>query len=293
MSNLRSHFIFSRSQRNGIFFLVVLIILFQLFYFFVDFKPDKELTQEDSIRIAHFQKQLDSLKQVAISNTEPKIYPFNPNLITDYKGYTLGMSVAEIDRLHDFRKTDKWVNTAEEFQKITLISDSLLNKISPYFKFPDWVKNANHTRNATPAKSLISLSIKKRDLNTASMEDLIQIKGIGEVLAGRIIKYRVKIGGFVSDIQLKDIYGLNFETRKELFDNFTVLTPPNDLIFLNINKASALELASVPYLDYELAREIVNYRTLHERIATFEELAKIKEFPSEKIDRIALYLTLE
>jgi hypothetical protein len=29
---------------------------------------------------------------------------------------------------------------------------------------------------------------------------------------------------------------------------------------------------------------------LNEKIADFEELAKLKDFPSEKIDRIALYL---
>jgi len=75
-------------------------------------------------------------------------------------------------------------------------------------------------------------------------------------------------------------------------NNFSVITKSERFIY-NINQASVLEIASVPYLDYELAREIVNYRLLHERIATFEELAKIKGFPSEKIDRIALYLTLE
>jgi hypothetical protein len=55
-----------------------------------------------------------------------KIYLFNPNFITDYKGYKLGMSVAEIDRLLEFRKGDKYVNSAAEFQKITKVSDSLL-----------------------------------------------------------------------------------------------------------------------------------------------------------------------
>ena len=290
MSDLSSYFIFSKSQRNGILLLVLLIVIFQLIYFFVDFNTENKIPEEDSIRIAHFQKQIDSLKHVTLDNAEFKIYPFNPNLITDYKGYTLGMSVEEIDRLLQFRKTNKWVNSPEEFQKVTLVSDSLLNKISPYFKFPDWVKNASKNRKSD--FNLSSASLILRDLNVATLDELVGVKGIGEILATRIIKYRSKIGGFVSDIQLKDIYGLNLEARKELLNNFSVITKPEMLIY-NINQASVLEIASVPYLDYELAREIVNYRLLHERIATFEELAKIKGFPSEKIDRIALYLTLE
>ncbi|TVZ25469.1 DNA uptake protein ComE-like DNA-binding protein [Gillisia sp. Hel_I_86] len=292
MSNLRSHFIFSKSQRNGIFILVLLIIVFQLVYLFVDFKSENSIPKEDSARIVHFQKQVDSLKQIALEKREIKIYPFNPNLITDYKGYTLGMSVEEIDRLHDFRRTDKWVNTAEEFQNVTLVSDSLLDKIAPYFKFPDWVNNPKKNGYKNQGKVSVASNFNKKELNTASLEDLMEVKGIGEVLAARIIKYRSKIGGFVSDLQLKDIYGLSGEARKELLNTYTVLAKPEVPMF-NINKASVLEIASVPYLDYELAREIVNYRLLHEKIATFEELAKIKEFPSEKMDRIALYLTLE
>lgn len=292
MSNLRSHFIFSKSQQNGIFLLVVLIVIFQLIYFFVDFKNESKLTPEDSKRLTHFQKQIDSLKEVQLLKDTLRIYPFNPNMITDYKGYTLGMSVEEIDRLLKFRKENKWVNSAKEFQAVTLVSDSLLSKIMPYFRFPEWVQKSNQNKNRVEEVS-VKLSVTNRaDLNLATETDLIKLKGIGEVLASRIIKYRYKLGGFISEIQLKDIYGLNFNERNEILKHYSIQTKP-EIAQFNINKASVLEIASVPYLDYELAREIIDYRSLHERISTFEELAKIKGFPSEKIDRIALYLTLE
>ena len=68
------------------------------------------------------------------------MYPFNPNYISDYKGYQLGMNVDEIDRLLAHREQSLYVNSAKEFQTITKISDSLLQKISSFFNFPNGFK---------------------------------------------------------------------------------------------------------------------------------------------------------
>lgn len=291
MKHIGSHFVFNRSQRNGIFLLVLIIVGLQLLYFFITFGSSVSPSSSENPELILFQKKIDSVRIARQAGDTVRLYPFNPNFVTDYRGYTLGMSVGEIDRLHAYRAEDKWVNSAGEFQQVTGISDSLLNIISPYFRFPDWV-TGSRPQVVTRTAANIQSTIEKRDLNSASIEDLVAIKGIGETLAGRIVNYRNRIGGFVDDIQLKDVYGLTFETRTEVLNSFTVKNAPK-VELLNINMASVLELSNIPYINYELAREIVNYRLLYENIASFEELAKIKEFPSEKIDRIALYLTLK
>ena len=137
---MKSHFMFSKQKRSGIFLLVILIILAQYIYFFLDFSSN-EITNvnEDELRL--YKSEVDSLRKVALDLKALKIFPFNPNYITDYKGYSLGMSNEEIDRLHQFRATNKWVNSAKDFKNVTKVSDSLLAEISPYFKFPDWVTN--------------------------------------------------------------------------------------------------------------------------------------------------------
>ena len=292
MSKFKSHFVFNRSQQIGVFLLVVIIVVLQLVYHFVDFSENNLPTGLNEQDLILFQKKIDSVKLADSADKTVKIIPFNPNLITDYKGYTLGMSPEEIDRLHAYRIQDKWVNSSEEFQQITKISDSLLQKISPYFKFPDWVTSKNSRSRVNVSNSVKKAFGDKIDLNTATAEDLMMLKGIGEVLSVRIVNYRNKIGGFVDDLQLKDIYGLNYELREEIQSYYTVKSPPEIKIF-RINQASVLELSSIPYINYELAREIVNYRLLHEKISSFEELANIKEFPSEKIERIALYLSVK
>lgn len=292
MKNIRSHFVFNRSQQNGIFLLVMIIIFLQLAYFFYSFSSSDKDHGPQSEEVVRLQEKIDSIRTAGMLGDTIRIYPFNPNFITDYRGYTLGMSIEEIDRLHVYRAGDKWINSAEEFQRITGVSDSLLKVISPYFQFPQWVTAGRSKVTKTATVSSLIPAAGKQDINNATVEELMQVRGIGEVLAGRIVNYRNKIGGFINDLQLKDIYGLSFEVREQLLRDFTVKEPPSYEIF-NINKATVMELSSVPYIDYELAREIVNYRLLHEKIQSFEELSKLNSFPSEKIDRIALYLTLE
>ncbi|HSP13023.1 MAG TPA: helix-hairpin-helix domain-containing protein, partial [Salegentibacter sp.] len=234
MKGLRSHFVFSRNQRNGIFLLVLIVLVLQGIFYFMDYNPENEISAEDE-EIRKFQEEIDSIKAAQAEADTLKIFPFNPNYITDYRAYTLGMSLEETDRLHKFREGDNWVNSAAEFQQVTGVSDSLLAVISPYFKFPEWVTNP---RSFPQRKTNISNRsfAEKTDLNTATAEELQQINGIGEVLSNRIINYRNKIGGFVDDIQLKDIFGLDYETREKLTSGFTVKTKP-EIERLNINDA--------------------------------------------------------
>ncbi|MGW1455116.1 ComEA family DNA-binding protein [Salegentibacter agarivorans] len=287
MKSIKSHFVFNKSQQNGIFLLVIIIITLQAIYFFADFSSESNSEALSQEEIETFQTQIDSIKLAREEADSVKTYPFNPNYITDFKGYTLGMSIEEIDKLQRFREENKWINSAKDFQKVTGVSDSLLALISPYFKFPDWVIEAEKKKSIERKMAPISIS----DLNKAEAEELQKVKGIGEVLANRIVNYRTKIGGFRSELQLKDIYGLSYETREKLQRQFRVVEDKN-FSLININEAKVLELLEVPYIKYELAREIIDYRQLHEKIKSFEELSKIESFPSDKIDRIQLYLSL-
>lgn len=288
MKNLKSHFAFSRSQRNGIFVLVLVIIFLQLIYFFYPFSSEAEPTAEQLRVEQELQQQIDSLKQLSAERDSIKMQPFNPNFISDYKGYVLGMSVEEIDRLHDFRSRGLWVNSSEGFQQVTKVSDSLLRKISPYFKFPEFQQQ--RLQKNTSQKEHFSAPLEKADLNAATSEELQQINGIGEKLSARIVKYRQSLGGFRGEIQLQDVYGLKPEVIQSVIDRFEVKQRPEKL---DLNEVTALELSEMPYFDYELARAVIELRKKQGRIDTFEALAQIKDFPLEKIDRIKLYLAID
>lgn len=288
MSNWRSHFVFNRSQQNGIFFLVVVIVVLQLVYFFYPFSSERSvnLTEEEVAR--QLQLEVDSLKQLAAEKDLETVTPFNPNFISDYKGYMLGMSPAEIDRLHAYRERNLWVNSAEEFQEVTGVSDSLLKIISPSFQFPIFRQKPSEDKK--DAKKALSAPLSKADINSATAEELQQVKGIGEKLSARIVNYRNLLGGFRSGVQLKEVYGLSPEVIERLLLRYEVLKKVEDK--LDINEVSIIQLVEMPYFNYEQARNIIKYREEHGMIRSIEELKQIRNFPIEKIEGIALYLTI-
>ena len=287
---IASYFKFTNQQRKGIFLFLLLIIGLQFVYFFSDFSQAEEKLSKEQ-EWGALQTEIDSLKATRYREKQ-KIYPFNPNFISDYKGYKLGMSLKEIDRLLAFRKDNKYLKSAEEFQKVTKVSDSLFNRISPYFKFPDWVnkKNVSISNKQYAQKSFSKKEkIVVMDINQATQEDLMKVYGIGEGLSLRILKQKESLEAFVSMEQMNDVWGLSPEVVTELKNHFKVLSFPKIKKIL-INDASLKELAQFSYFRYVLAKQIVTYRSMNGNIKNIEDLIKIKGFPVEKSKIIGLYL---
>lgn len=283
----KSLYLYSSIQRKGIFLLLLVMIFTQAIYYFWSSNTTHQKEKEDHQWLA-LQSYVDSLKQVK-EEYKPIIYPFNPNFISDVKGYRLGMSVEELDRLFAFRKQNKYVNSAKEFQSVTGVSDSLLATISPYFKFPDWVNQ--------PKKEYVKIENKisnvkpktKIDINLATQEDLIKVYGIGPALSERILKQREVLGGFVSMEQLDFVWGLNPDVIENVNKSFAVVST-SGIKKIKINDLSIKELSKFPYFNYTIAKEIVTFRSMKGDIQNIEDLTKINGFPVEKLKFIALYL---
>jgi len=294
---------FNTNERKGVLGLLLLIVFVQICFHFIDFSTnDDYLYVSENLEIQKFQREIDSLKLLKIENSKPKIYPFNPSFLTDYKGYRLGMSTSEIDRLLLHRKSGKYINSAKEFQRVTKISDSLLSVLQPYFKFPEWViakqKNKHKKRKtnldftSTTKINIKTTTLEKQDLNTATSEQLQKIHGIGVKLAARIIKYREVLQAYSFDDQLYEVWYLDKEVADRVLEQFSIMTKP-DIKKVNVNTASFKEVLHLPYIDYELTKKIFNYRDEMAELQSLQELKNIAGFPLDKFDRISLYLKVE
>lgn len=276
---------FTKSQRLGLFSLISFILALQaiLWYQPLWYTPEP-LPKEAQIWL-----QDTSSESLVPTYKSYPIKPFNPNFITEYKAFRWGMSAASYQRLQAFRTQGKFVNSVQEFQEITKVPDSVLEKMAPYFKFPAWVSTYKKGNSQPfPFAQEPPKKIVKKDINSATADDLILVRGIGPVLSERILKYRAALGAFVAMSQLQEVYGLKEEVFDTLLEHFAVVQPPV-LEKIKINEATIKELGVFPYFRYPVSRHIVAYRSMNGPIR-FEDLTNVKGISVEKIKIIALYL---
>ncbi|MEL6812062.1 MAG: helix-hairpin-helix domain-containing protein [Bacteroidota bacterium] len=287
---LRSQLTFNRSQRAGIIFLITTVLVIGYVQFFVSFseEPALDLSSEE---ITGLQCDMDSLRIAKLEALKPKRYRFNPNFLTDYRAYTLGISPEAYDRLQKFRSEEKWINSAADFKRVTQIPDSLLDVISPLFKFPDWVNKPRSKKNYYH-KTTIPFAGEKQDLNTASEDQLKEIRGIGEVLSKRIVKRRTQLGSFNHGFQLYDVWGLSPEVVERVLLRFEVMEVVS-IHKMNINDCSASDLATLPGVTFQKAKEIWEFVRLREGVEDLSELLKIEGVTPRKLQVFELYLFAE
>jgi DNA uptake protein ComE-like DNA-binding protein len=287
---------FSKGHYFGIAILLALVGLMQISFYWFDNQSSSDvinLPQEEKKWLLQ-QNGIDSLKEVTQENAT-KIYPFNPNFISDYKGYKFGMTVEQIDKLHNLRKQNKYVNSNAEFQKLTGVSNEWMKKYAPYFKFPDWVTNKSSNKYQSNFDNKYQKFEKKeikiiiQDINTANQEELEKAYMIGEKLALKIIAEREKFGGFSDMEQLNFIWGISPDAIEDLNKRFEIKSSEN-LKKIKINELPIKELQKFPYFNYTIAKNIVTYRSMNGEIKNIEDLTNVKQFPVEKLKIIAVYL---
>ena len=267
-------FILSKPQRGAVLILLVLLIAVQMYRLLVN---SPELSPVDLSQAQSYQTQLDSLRIKENAQT-PIVYQYNPNYLTDYRAYTLGLPPEAFDKLLRYRQTNSYVNTPKQFQEVTKLSDSLMEKLLPQLKF---LKPLYKSK----TKNRIVL---KKDINKASASDFQEVSGIGAVLSERIVKYRSYLSGFSVLEQCYEVYGLDSLVVQRLWERFEIQSLP-EIERLDLTTVSLQELEQIPYLNRADARKIIAHRTKNKGISTVT-LSELFVNSPNKLQRIKLYL---
>ena len=267
-------FILSKPQRGAVLILLVLLIAVQLYRLLVN---APELSPVDLSQAQSYQTQLDSLRTKENAQT-PIVYQYNPNYLTGYRAYTLGLPPEAFDKLLRYRQTNSYVNTPKQFQEVTKLSDSLMEKLLPQLKFSKPLYKSK-TKNRI---------ILKKDINKASASDFQEFSGIGTVLSERIVKYRSYLSGFSVLEQCYEVYGLDSLVVQRLWERFEIQSFP-EIERLDLTTVSLQELEQIPYLNRADARKIIAHRTKNKGISTVA-LSELFVNSPNKLQIIKLYL---
>ena len=123
------------------------------------------------------------------------------------------------------------------------------------------------------------------EVNSADTTELKKIPGIGSGIAGGIVRYRERLGGFYALSQLEEVKHVTPELLKWFkLDNDSIRK-------LEINKASLNKLRAHPYLTFYQAKVIVEHRRKKGHIKSLSQLALYEEFTEKDLERLSAYIS--
>lgn len=133
----------------------------------------------------------------------------NPDVYEISEGSIIRDLITKAGGLTNEANIDK-INRADKLRDNQLIVIPNKNELS----------NANTNINVSKEGNTAEEGI--ININTASLEELQKINGVGEVKAKSIINYREKNGGFKSIDEMKNIEGIGDKTFEKMKDQITV-----------------------------------------------------------------------
>lgn len=127
----------------------------------------------------------------------------------------------------------------------------------------------------------------KVDLSTADTTDLQRIPGIGPYYAAKIIRYRNRMGGFISTDQLNEVYGLPDDICR------WVCVGKPQINKMKINSMTFGQLLRHPYLNFEQVKAILNHRQIYGPVRSFNDLRTYGAFCEDDFRRLAPYVDFD
>lgn len=135
------------------------------------------------------------------------------------------------------------------------------------------------------------LSVEKLELNAADSLMLRTVPGIGAKVAREILRYRERLGGFVSLEQLLEVKFMDSARYLQVIPYLSVDTLL--LRRIDINRADIAELKRHPYIDHYLAKTIVLQRERSGRYASLEQMRQATRVYPELYARLRPYLKVK
>lgn len=255
---------------------------------------------EDSIKtdFKDYQVKQDSLYKAKWKKTYKRdtiairMQVFDPNTVDSITLLHLGFKPWQAKNMLKYRAKGGKYRKKEDLKKLYGMTDSMYLALTPYIYIKDSIVVDSARIDSVHMDSLPKWKSPKKDtilnLRTADTTELKLIRGIGSYRAKMIVRYREQLGGYARVEQIMEARGMDKVIADSILPHFYI-----DSVVVNkipINHIRPEVLQRHPYLNFEQAKAIYEYRRKHIRIKSAEELKKIKGLSPTDIEKILIYL---
>jgi competence ComEA-like helix-hairpin-helix protein len=309
---VKDYFTFTKKDRIAI---VVLLLIGAFFYFF----PQINTTKKAPIDNSAFEKEIAQLKIYKDSsrqyrsyrnddesfdyyqpkkyafenNVKGELFTFDPNTL-DAEGWRrLGVRDKTIETIQKLVSKGFKFRKPEDIKRIYGLRPHESERLLPFVSIANnntYTPSSSFNTTSTPSPPTPKYAARVIEINSADTSALISLPGIGSKLASRIINFRDKLGGFASVNQIAETYGLPDSTFQKVKSK--IQCNSNSVRKFNINTADINHLKTHPYIKWNIANAIVNYRQQHGYYRSIEDLKKINIISDDIFNKIAPYLTV-
>jgi competence protein ComEA len=312
---LNEYFSFTRKERIGLIVIVIIIIGIWIFPKIAASAKHRAVSADTSWMAAAKQLQHDqeNSENVLKSNDENindlvydkpadnfhksivKLFYFDPNTLSIEGWKKLGIREKTIATIQKYLNRGGHFYNSEDLKKIYGIRSDEYGRLEPFIRIETinkkdvnaYSKN-EFKKEAAPNKTLKYPLV---DINVADTSEFIALPGIGNKLAARIVNFRDRLGGFYSIDQIGETYGLPDSTFQKIKPYLKLYGSPVKKI--NINAATKDEMKSHPYMKWNLANAIVEYRNQHGNFTSVDDLKKISLITEDIFSKLKPYLLVE
>lgn len=223
--------------------------------------------------------------------TEGELFAFDPNTITSEEWQRLGLNERTSKTIVKYVSKGGKFYKPEDLQQIWGMPEGFYNRVKDYVLITSVQRKAYPTtENSRPAFVREERKPTAININEADTAALIALPGIGAKLSARILSFREKLGGFYSVEQVGETYGLPDSTFQKIKNRLQV--DEGQIRKINVNTATKEELKAHPYIRWQLANAIVEYRNQHGAFKSLEELKNIVLIDEGTFQKIMHYLSL-
>ena len=198
---------------------------------------------------------------------------------------SVGFSRKQAEVVVKYRDAIGGITSEQELKACYVVSEEMADRLLPYVVFTE---QKSATENEAKESEKRAENTAQVEINSADMEALVAVNGIGEKSAAEIIKYRELLGGYHSIEQLSELNCVTEENFAKFLSQ--ICCDSCKIKKIDINFAGPKELERHPYVSARTLRRIIKQRQLKGGWSRIEEMTEQNILSEEEAKRLAPYL---